>query len=86
MAIVERPPRPRGITVIASHREWTCVSCGGTDDFLIKTTADAVCLDCADLGHLEFLPSGDAALTPARDKSQPTVRSRGAVEHATQSL
>ncbi|MDT5304124.1 MAG: hypothetical protein QOG79_7668, partial [Mycobacterium sp.] len=28
--IVERPPRPRGITVIASHNAWTCESCGDT--------------------------------------------------------
>lgn len=67
--IVERPPRPRGITVISPHSEWTCVSCGGTDDFFLKNTAGAVCLDCADLGHLEFLPSGDAALTRRATKA-----------------
>jgi hypothetical protein len=61
--IVERPPRPRGITVIASENVWTCESCGDTGDFLLKGKAGGVCLDCADLGHLEFLPSGDAALS-----------------------
>ena len=66
---VERPPRPGGITVVSPHREWKCVSCGGTDDFFLKNTADAVCLDCADLGHLEFLPSGDAALTRRATKA-----------------
>lgn len=31
---------------------------------LLRTQADkAYCLDCADLGHLVFLPSGDVALT-----------------------
>jgi hypothetical protein len=61
--IVERPPRPRGITVISPHNAWECASCGDTGDLLLKDKAGAVCLDCADLGHLEFLPSGDAALT-----------------------
>jgi hypothetical protein len=51
------------MTVIASHNSWECGSCGDTGDFLLKGKAGGVCLDCADLGHLEFLPSGDAALT-----------------------
>jgi hypothetical protein len=63
MAIVERPLRPRGITVIASKHACTCVSCGGTGDVLLKGKAGPVCLDCAHLGHLEFLPSGDATLS-----------------------
>jgi len=67
--VVERPPRPPGITVISPHNEWTCASCSGTDDFFLKHTAGAVCLDCADLGHLEFLPSGDAALTRRATKA-----------------
>jgi hypothetical protein len=67
--IVERPPRPRGITVIASHNAWTCESCGDTGDLLLKGNAGGVCLDCADLGHLEFLPSGDAALTRRATKA-----------------
>lgn len=67
--IVERPRRPRGITVISAHNAWTCASCGGTDDFLLKDKAGAVCLDCADLGHLVFLPSGDAALTRRATKA-----------------
>jgi hypothetical protein len=31
--------------------------------------AGTLCLDCADLGHLEFLPSGDAALTRRATKA-----------------
>ena len=60
--VVERA-RPRGITVFSPHNAWTCASCGGSGDLLLKDNSGAVCLDCADLGHLEFLPSGDAALT-----------------------
>jgi hypothetical protein len=61
--IVELPRRPRRIIAISPHNAWTCTSCGDTGDFLLKDKAGALCLDCADLGHLEFLPSGDAALT-----------------------
>lgn len=63
MAIVERPPRPQKITVVASPRACTCKMCGRTGDLLLKGKAGDVCLDCARLGHLEFLPSGDAALS-----------------------
>jgi hypothetical protein len=55
--------------VISPHNEWTCASCGDTGDFLLKDKAGALCLDCADLGHLEFLPSGDAALTRRATKA-----------------
>jgi hypothetical protein len=49
--------------VLSAHNDWTCSACGDTGDLLVKTSAGASCLDCADLGHLVFLPSGDAALT-----------------------
>jgi hypothetical protein len=61
--VVARPRRPRDIVVISAHSPWSCASCGETGDLLLKSKAGALCLDCADLSHLEFLPSGDAALT-----------------------
>ena len=67
--IVERPLLPRRIIVISPHNAWTCASCGDTGDFLRMDKAGALCLDCADLGHLEFLPSGDAALTRRATKA-----------------
>lgn len=67
--VVERPPSPRPLTVISPHNAWTCASCGDTGDLLLKDTAGGICLDCADLGHLEFLPSGDAALTRRATKA-----------------
>src|ERR1700736_3744034 len=67
--VVERPRRPRVIIVISPHNAWTCASCGDTGDFLRMDKAGARCLDCADLGHLEFLPSGDAALTRRATKA-----------------
>ena len=66
---IERPRRPRGIVVVSPHNEWTCASCGDTGDFLRMDKAGPLCLDCADLGHLEFLPAGDAALTRRSTKA-----------------
>jgi len=43
-----------------------CAECGanlGQDDLLIKEKDQPLCLTCADLNHLVFLPSGDTALT-----------------------
>jgi hypothetical protein len=54
------------LLVIASTRPWTCAACTTRferGDFLTMDDAGPLCLDCADLGHLEFLPRGDTALT-----------------------
>ncbi len=68
--VVELPQRrPQRIIVISPHNAWTCALCGETGDFLRMDKAGALCLDCADLGHLEFLPSGDAALTRRATKA-----------------
>jgi len=67
--MVERARGARRIVVISPHKAWTCASCGDTGDFLRMDKAGALCLDCADLGHLEFLPSGDAALTRRATKA-----------------
>jgi hypothetical protein len=60
---VDRQSRPPDLLVISPIKEWTCTSCGDTGDLLLMEDAGPLCLDCADLGHLVFLPSGDAALT-----------------------
>jgi hypothetical protein len=54
------------IVVFQIIRESTCVECGeslGKGDWLRLERERPLCLSCADLGHLVFLPSGDAALT-----------------------
>jgi hypothetical protein len=55
------------IKVFISSREGTCGDCGATLDrsawIYLDQVKGAVCLPCADLDHLEFLPTGDAALT-----------------------
>jgi len=60
---VEKQSKPPDLVVISPLKEWTCTSCAGTGDFLLMEDPGPLCMDCADLGHLDFLPSGDAALT-----------------------
>ena len=64
-----RATRPREIVVILPLNAWECSSCGDTGDFLLKGKTGTLCLHCADLGHLEFLPAGDAALTRRAKKA-----------------
>ena len=55
------------LKVFISNRESTCDECG--EDLgrrawiMLVKDKGALCLPCADLDHLIFLPSGDAALT-----------------------
>jgi hypothetical protein len=51
------------LLVIQPVRDWACAQCGGTGDLLIMDEPGPLCLVCADLDHLVFLPAGDAALT-----------------------
>lgn len=55
------------LKVFISNRESTCGECGETLGskawITLAGEKGAVCLACADLDHLIFLPSGDAALT-----------------------
>ena len=57
----------RDIKVFISNREGTCVECnaalGRSAWICLVESKGALCLSCADLDHLEFLPTGDAALT-----------------------
>jgi hypothetical protein len=53
----------RDLVVASPLRDWTCHACGGTGSLLVMEDAGPLCMRCADLDHLVFLPSGDAALT-----------------------
>jgi hypothetical protein len=58
--------------VIFSRRPWICATCNGAferGDLLTMEDAGPLCMDCADFGHLEFLPRGDAALTRRAKKA-----------------
>lgn len=56
------------LKVFISSRDSRCDECGenlGRGAWIVLRENDkgAACLSCADLDHLVFLPSGDAALT-----------------------
>jgi hypothetical protein len=55
------------LLVIAALKPWTCTVCGTALDrgrMLRMEDAGPCCLHCADLGHLEFLPSGNPDCAP----------------------
>lgn len=56
-----------GLKVFIASREAVCAECGeslGEHAWIYLTeNKGAICLSCADLDHLLFLPPGDAALT-----------------------
>jgi hypothetical protein len=60
------------LKVFISARDSTCDECGenlGHGAWItLREERGALCLACADLDHLVFLPSGDAALTRRADK------------------
>ncbi len=68
--------RGRDLCVFISARESRCDECG--DDLgsrawiVLAGDRGALCLACADLDHLVFLPAGDAALT-RRARKQSTL-------------
>jgi hypothetical protein len=59
----ERQSRPPELVVISPLKDWACTACGGSGEFLVMEGAGPLCLSCADMDHLVFLPAGDAALT-----------------------
>jgi hypothetical protein len=61
--LTQRQSQPPDLVVIDALREWTCTECGGTGSFLFMEGEGPLCLTCADLDHLVFLPRGDVALT-----------------------
>jgi hypothetical protein len=58
-----RQSQPVDLVVIMPLKDWSCSSCGATGGFLIMDGPGPLCMACADMDHLIFLPSGDAALT-----------------------
>ncbi|MEV8313124.1 DUF2293 domain-containing protein [Streptomyces sp. NPDC059900] len=53
-----------GLLAIQPLKRRHCAECrGGPLTLLVIEDAEPRCLDCADLGHLVFLPRGDTALT-----------------------
>ena len=61
--LAERQSKPPELVVISPVRDWTCSAREGTGELLIMEEPGPLCLACADMDHLAFLASGDAALT-----------------------
>lgn len=62
--IAERQSRPPQLVVVSPLSEFTCSLCATKEGgWLIKEDSGPVCLRCADMDHLVFLPSGNAGLT-----------------------
>jgi len=70
--LVERQSRPPDLLVIAASKPWTCAECAvefGAGAFLMMEDAGPHCMECVDLGHLEFLSAGNTALTRRAKKA-----------------
>ena len=61
--LTERQSQASDLVVIEPLNEFTCTGCGGTGPYLIMDDPGPVCLTCADMDHLIFLPAGNAALS-----------------------
>jgi hypothetical protein len=57
------------LVVVQPVKDWACAECQGTGDLLIMDDKGPMCLTCADMDHLVFVPSGDAALTRRAKKA-----------------
>ena len=60
---------PPELLIIQPIKDWSCAECQDTGDLLIMDAPGPLCLACADLDHLVFLPAGDAALTRRAKKA-----------------
>lgn len=74
----DQPDRPKAdakdIVVFMVRRETKCAECGREffDGEILRLEKNRpLCLDCADLGHLEFLTAGNTALTRRATKHSP---------------
>jgi hypothetical protein len=68
------PGKSKDIVVFIIRRETKCAECGeelGPGRWIRVENDKALCLDCADLGHLEYLSSGNTALTRRATKHSP---------------
>lgn len=68
------PGVSKDIVVFMVRRETKCAECGRElfDGNLLRLENERpLCMDCADLGHLEFLASGNTALTRRATKHSP---------------
>ena len=65
------PPKEEDRIVYILRRETQCGRCNRElwqKEFVCLTGGEALCLDCAGLAHLEYLPAGDTAVTRRASK------------------
>jgi hypothetical protein len=67
--LAERQSRPPDLVVIMPLNDWKCSTCEGSGDLLIMEGPGPLCLACAEMDHLMYLPSGDATLTRRAKKA-----------------
>jgi hypothetical protein len=61
--LTERQSKAPDLVVIEPVKEFSCTGCGDSGPFLIMEDPGPLCLTCADMDHLVFLPAGNAALS-----------------------
>lgn len=68
--VVQRQSTPPDLVVVQPLKDFACTECGDeSGGLLIMDDTGPVCMNCADMGHLVFLPAGDAALTRRAKKA-----------------
>ena len=68
------PGKSKDIVVFIIRRDTKCAECGeelGPGRWIRVENDKALCMACADLAHLEYLPSGNTALTRRATKHSP---------------
>lgn len=68
-ARVDNKSQAPDLVVVMPVNDWTCAECGQTGDLLIMDAVGPLCMTCADMDHLVYLPAGDAALTRRAKKA-----------------
>ncbi|GLZ38670.1 DUF2293 domain-containing protein [Actinokineospora sp. NBRC 105648] len=61
--VAQRQAKAPDLVVVQPEKHWHCAQCRETGEFHFLEDDLPLCLDCADMGHLVYLPAGDAALT-----------------------
>ncbi len=59
----ETQKRRHDLVVVSPLKDWNCAECSRNSGLLRMVDEGPLCMSCADLDHLVFLPSGDAAVT-----------------------
>lgn len=68
--VTKRRSAPPDLLVIQPLKDFTCAECGTeSGDLLAMDDKGPLCMNCTDMDHLVFVPSGDAALTRRAKKA-----------------